>query len=134
MAMAMVTGMVAMIGMIMGPGGLTVGAMGMAMIGMIMGPGIGMIVGPGGLTVVAMGMVGIRVTERMSPQGMAITLTPTSATPQGTAGIHAPIITMAISASAAEVGVQYGESAGRISLAQAHFVERLARGERYISR
>ena len=59
---------------------------------------IGMIMGLDGLTVLAVVLVGIRVTERMSPQGMGITLTPTNATPQGTAGIHAPIIIMGIKA------------------------------------
>src|SRR6476469_3108152 len=97
MVIPMATGMVAMIGMIMDPDGLTVVAMGMAMIGMIMGPG--------GLTVVAAVLVGIRATERMSPQGMAITLTPTTATPPDTAGIHAPTIIMSIRAAAAEAGV-----------------------------
>ena len=71
--------------------GLTVGTMAITTIGMIMGPD--------GLTVpAAVVLVGIRVTERMSPQGMAITLIPTSATPRGTAGIHAPIIIMGIKA------------------------------------
>ena len=107
--MAMATGMVTIIGMIMDPDGLTMGAMGMAITGMIMDQGgptvgtmamttIGTIMGPGGLTVVTVVLVGIRVTERMSPQGMAITLTPTSVTPRGTAGIHAPIIIMGIKA------------------------------------
>jgi hypothetical protein len=41
-------------------------------------------------------MVGIRVTEHMLAQVMAITPIPTNALPQGTAGIHAPIMTMAI--------------------------------------
>jgi hypothetical protein len=85
MDMAMVTGMGTVItGMIMGPGGLMAGIMGMTMIGII--------VVPGELTLAVMVLVGIRVTERMSPQGMAITLIPTSASPQDTAGIHAPII------------------------------------------
>ena len=109
--MATVTGMVAMIGMIMDPDGLTMGAMGMAMIGRDQGgptvgamamTTIGMIMGPGGLTVVAVVLVGIRVTEGMSPQGMGITLTPISVTPRGTAGIHAPIIVMGIRAPAVE--------------------------------
>jgi hypothetical protein len=51
----------------------------------------------GGLTVEVMGMVGavvvgIPVTEHMSAQVMAITPIPTNALPQGTAGIHAPIM------------------------------------------
>ena len=85
----MVTGMVGMatIGMIMGPGGPTVEIMGMTTIGMI--------VGRGGLMAGATVLVGILATAPMSPQGMAITLIPTSASPQGMAGIHAPITTMA---------------------------------------
>jgi hypothetical protein len=63
------------------------------MVGMTM---IGMIMGPGGSTVVVGVVVRIRVTECLWDQVMVITLIPTSATPQGTAGIHAPIITMAI--------------------------------------
>jgi len=59
---------------------------------------IGMIMDPDGLTVLAGVLVGIRVTERMSPQDMGITRTPTSATPLAMAGIHAPIIIMAIRA------------------------------------
>jgi hypothetical protein len=70
--------------------GLTAGTMAITTIGMIMGLD--------GLTVLAVVLVGIRVTERMSPQGMGITLIPTSATPRGTAGIHAPIIIMGIKA------------------------------------
>ena len=95
MAMAMGTVVMVTAGTIMGLAGLTVGAMGMTMIGMI--------VGPGGPTVGVMALVGIRVTERMSPQGMGITLTPTSVTPQGTAGIHAPIIIMGTEASPTEL-------------------------------
>jgi hypothetical protein len=93
----MITGMVttAMVTMIMGLGGLTVVAMVITMIGMIMDPG--------GLTVLAVVLVGTRVTERMPPQAMGITLIPTSATPPATAGIHAHII-MGIRASAARVG------------------------------
>jgi hypothetical protein len=107
----MAMGMVAMIAMIMDADGLTMGAMRMAMIGMDQGGltvgaiamTIGMIVGPGGRTVGVMVLVGIRVTGRMSPQGMGITLTPTSATPQGMAGIHAPTIIMGIEARPIEV-------------------------------
>jgi hypothetical protein len=62
---------------------------------------VGVVMDVGGLTVEAMGkvgavMVGIRVTEHMLAQVMAITPIPTNALPQGTAGIHAPIMTMAI--------------------------------------
>jgi hypothetical protein len=90
--MGMVIGMIitAMgIGMIID--GLTAGTMAITTIGMIMDPD--------GLTVLAVVPVGTRATERMSPHGMGITLTPTSATPQGTAGIHAPIIIMGIKVS-----------------------------------
>lgn len=66
--------------------GLTVGAMGIA-IGM-------MIAGPGLLTVGVTGRVGIRVTERMPPRDT--TIRPTNVSTHGTAGIHAPIIIMAI--------------------------------------
>jgi hypothetical protein len=83
--MVMAMGM-AIAGMIMDPSGLTVGAMGMTMIGVI--------VGLGGLTMADTVLAGIRVTERM-PQGTAITLIQTNASPQATAGIHAPIIIMA---------------------------------------
>ena len=108
--MAMTTGTVAMIGTIMDPDGLTMGATGMATIAMDQGGltvgamvmTIGMIVGPGGPTVEVMVLVGILVTERMSPQVMGITLIPTSATPQDTAGIHAPIIIMGIKARPTE--------------------------------
>jgi hypothetical protein len=68
--------------------GLTVGAMEIATGMMIAGRGL--------LTVEEMVLVGIRVTVRMSPLGMAITLIPTSASPLGMAGIRAPIIIMAI--------------------------------------
>jgi hypothetical protein len=59
---------------------------------------IGMIVGPGGLTVGGMVLVGIRATERMPPQDTIIR--PTNVSTLGTAGIHAPTITMAIRAAA----------------------------------
>ena len=93
MAMGMVIGMIITtmeIGMIID--GLTVGIIAITTIGMIMGLD--------GLTVLAVVPVGILVTERMSPRGMAITLIPTNATPRGTAGIHAPIIIMGIRAAA----------------------------------
>jgi hypothetical protein len=59
---------------------------------------VGVVMDLGGLTVEAMGMVGavvvgIRVPEYMLAQVMAITPIPTNALPQGTAGIHAPIMT-----------------------------------------
>ena len=97
MGMAEVTGMVGMttIGMIMRPGGPTVGIMGMTTIEMI--------VGRGGLMAGATVLVGILATALMSPQGMAITPIPFSASPQGTAGIHAPITTMATKGRAAEL-------------------------------
>jgi hypothetical protein len=63
---------------------------------------IGMIMGLDGLTAPAGVLVGIRVTERTSPRGMAITLIPTNVTPRGMAGIHALIITMDIKASPTE--------------------------------
>jgi hypothetical protein len=58
---------------------------------------VGVVMDVGGLTVEAMGKVGtvmvsIRVTEHMLAQVMAITPIPTNALPQGTAGIHAPIM------------------------------------------
>src|SRR5690242_4833137 len=91
--MAMVIGMIIItmqIGMIITMGiiidGPTAGTMVITTTGMIMDLD--------GLTVLAVVPVGIRATERMSPQGMAITLTPTSVTPRGTAGIRAPIIIM----------------------------------------
>jgi hypothetical protein len=64
---------------------------------------VGVVMDVGGLTVEAMGMVGavvvgIRVTEHMSAQVMAITPIPTNALPQGTAGIRAPIMTTDIRA------------------------------------
>jgi hypothetical protein len=67
--------------------GLTVGAMEIATGMMIAGPGL--------LTVEEVVLVGIRVTVRMSPLGMAITLIPTGALPLGMAGIRAPLIIMA---------------------------------------
>jgi hypothetical protein len=90
MVMATATAM-ATAGMIMGPGGLTVGATGMTTIGMT--------VGPGGLMAGATVLVGILATALMSLQGMA-TLIQTSASPQATAGIRAPTIIMAIKLSA----------------------------------
>jgi hypothetical protein len=71
--------------------GLTAGTMAITTIGMIMGLD--------GLTVLVV-LVGIQVTERMSPRGMAITLIPTSVTPRGMAGIRAPTIIMGIKARA----------------------------------
>jgi hypothetical protein len=65
--------------------GLMVGAMGIATGMMIAGPGL--------LTVGVTGLVGIRVTERMPPQDT--TIRPTNVSTPGTAGIHAPTITMA---------------------------------------
>jgi hypothetical protein len=62
--------------------------------------GIMAIIGRGGRTVATMVPVGIRVTELMSLQGMAITLIPASATTLAV-GIHAPTITMAIRGSPA---------------------------------
>jgi hypothetical protein len=66
----------------------------------------GMVMDLGGLTVEAMGMVGavmvgavvvgIRAPESMSVPVMATTLIPINALPQGTAGIHAPIMAMSI--------------------------------------
>src|SRR5512143_343316 len=70
--------------------GLPVGTTGMTMIGMI--------VGPGGLTGGGMALVGIRVTERMPPRDT--TIRPTNVSTHGTAGIHAPIIIMAINSRA----------------------------------
>ena len=95
MAMGMVIGMIITtmgIGMIID--GLTAGTMAITTIGMIMGLD--------GLTALARVLVGIRVTERMSPRGMAITLIPTSVTPRGMAGIHAPTIIMGIKARPTE--------------------------------
>ena len=101
----MVTGMVGM-PIMMGMIGTTIMVMAITtMIGLTGGATettmIGMIVGPGGLTVGGMVLVGIRVTERTTPPSMVITLIPTSATPQGTAGIHVPTIIMGISSRAA---------------------------------
>jgi hypothetical protein len=62
-------------------------------VGMMM---IGMMMGLDGLAVVMVGVGRIRVTACMSPQVTATTPIPTGATPRGTAGIHAPIMTMAI--------------------------------------
>ena len=95
MAMGMVIGMIITtmgIGMIID--GLTMGTIGITTIGMIMDPD--------GLTVLAVVLVGIRVTERMSPRGMALTLIPASAIPRGMAGIHAPTIIMGIKARPTE--------------------------------
>ena len=84
----MVIGMSITMGIGMIIDGLTAGTMAITTIGMIMGLD--------GLTVLAVVLVGIRVTERMSPQGMAITLIPTSVTRRGMAGIHAPTTIMGI--------------------------------------
>ena len=107
--MAMATGTATMIGTIMDPDGLTMVAMEMAITGTIMVPGgpitettaIAMIgiVDPVGRIVGVMVLVGIRVMERMSPRGMATTLTPTSVTTRRMAGIHAPIIITGIRSS-----------------------------------
>jgi hypothetical protein len=78
--------------------GLTAGAMGMTMIGTIMGPG--------GPTVGV--MVRIRVTERMPPQDT--TIRPTNVSTHATAGIHAPIIIMAIRAAGQKL-TRYGSIA-----------------------
>ena len=88
----MITGMIGTTIMVMaitGTIGLTAGAMGITMIGMIAGPGL--------LTVGVTGLVGIRVMERMPPQDT--TIRPTNVSTHGTAGIHAPTITMATRAA-----------------------------------
>jgi hypothetical protein len=61
--------------------------------------GEAVVMDPGGLTAEAMGMVGavmvgIRVTEHMLARVMAFTPIPTNALPPGTAGIHAPTMSM----------------------------------------
>src|ERR1044072_6491477 len=101
----MIMGMVGTV-IMMGMVGTTI--MVMAITGMIgltleaMGIATGMrIAGLGLLTVGVMGLVGIRVTERMQPQDL--TTRKTNVSTHGTAGIHAPTITMAIRA-AGEVG------------------------------
>jgi hypothetical protein len=96
----MVTGMVGMV-IMMGMVGTTIMVMAATgMIGLMVGAmGIAtgmMIAGPGLLTVGVTGLVGIRVTERMPPQDT--TIRPTNVSTPGTAGIHAPTITMAIRA------------------------------------
>ena len=88
----MITGMIGTTIIIMaisGTIGLTAGAMGITMIGMIAVLGL--------LTVGVMGLVGIRATERMPPQDT--TIRPTNVSTHGTAGIHAPTITMATRAA-----------------------------------
>jgi hypothetical protein len=80
---------------------IVVATAGEATIGMVMvvatagEAAVGVVMDPGGLTVEAMGMVGAVVVEPeyMSAQVMATTQIPTNALPQGTAGIHAPIMT-----------------------------------------
>ena len=97
----MVTGMVGM-PIMMGMVGTTI--MVMAITGMIgltaaaMGIATGMMIAVLGLlTVGVTGLVGIRATERMPPQ--ETTIRPTNVSTHGTAGIHAPTITMAIRAA-----------------------------------
>jgi len=98
----MVTGMVGM-AILMGMVGTTI--MVMAITGMIgltagaMGIATGMMIAVLGLlTVGVTGLVGILATECMPPQDT--TIRPTNVSTHGTAGIHAPTITMAIRAAA----------------------------------
>jgi hypothetical protein len=78
----------------------TVTTAGMAVMAVMAGEAmVGVVMDPGGLTAEAMGMVGavmvgIRVTEHMLARVMAITPIPTNALPPGTAGIHAPTMSM----------------------------------------
>ena len=77
-------------------------ATGMDMVtGMIGVTTMGMITDPGGRTILM--VAGIRVTESMPPQVMAIMLIPTSASHRDTAGIHALTMSMGTSGFAAEV-------------------------------
>ena len=88
----MITGMIGTTIMVMaitGTIGLTAGAMGIATGMMIAVLGL--------LTEGVMGLVGIRVTERMPPQDT--TIRPINVSTHGTAGIHAPTITMATRAA-----------------------------------
>ncbi len=98
----MITGMIGM-PIMMGMAGMTIIVM--AITGMIgltagaMGIATGMMIAVLGLlTVGVTGLVGIRATERMPPQDT--TIRPTNVSIHGTAGIHAPTITMAIRAAA----------------------------------
>ena len=80
--------------------GLTAGAMGIATGMMIAVLGL--------LTEGVMGLVGIRAMERMPPQDT--TIRPTNVSIHATAGIHAPIIIMAIRAAGQKL-TRYGSIA-----------------------
>ena len=80
--------------------GLTAGAMGIATGMMIAVLGL--------LTVGVTGLVGIRAMERMPPQDT--TIRPTNVSIHATAGIHAPIIIMAIRAAGQKL-TRYGSIA-----------------------
>jgi hypothetical protein len=101
--MAIMMGMIGTTIMVMaitGTIGLTAGAMGIATGMMIAVLGL--------LTEGVMGLVGIRVTERMPPQDT--TIRPTNVSIHATAGIHAPIIIMAIRAAGQKL-TRYGSIA-----------------------